>query len=150
MYDMLRKAGCPHDAIILHPEETDSTYLADRVRSMFENRPVIVRIPRSRISQAQDDGDSWGTVLEQDAGEYWVDQLDSSQENSAVILAIFCGSGSTCSSLGRLLEHFNIVPFGYICLVDYDPRSGETIGAGIPKFSLYEWYNPRELLEVTS
>jgi len=143
----------PDDWFIIHPEEAGSTAISDRLQTFYENDLYIVKVPRGAIMQAQSLDNSWAEVItayEQRTSHEkdWVDQLRSVKGKGAagVILDIFNGSGSTCKSIESLLNYFNVDPFCYFCFVDFDPAFIHTRKSSISKFSLYDWYNPRVLM----
>ena len=152
LYLALRQWSFPDDWFVVHPDEPDSTALCESLQIAFDGRLTAVRIPReTAIIKAQAVGNSWEQVLPELSSETpWMQQLGSmagQEDRGALILDIFNGSGSTFRSLEALLYHFRIELEGYICLVDFDPEGINTGAIQVPRYSLYEMYNPRVLLE---
>jgi hypothetical protein len=148
IFSLLHDNPLPDDFFVIHPEEADSTALSNRLLSLFDRKLYIVKIPKYAIKEAQCNGNSWNQVVSKYQKSEWVERLSSVGDAGAIILDIFKGSGSTLISLIPLLQHFGKAPFCYVCLVDFDPRQEQSGGIAIPKYSLYNWYNPRVLLPM--
>lgn len=145
---LLRALNCPDDLCIIHPDESQSMAVTDKIQKLLGNKYCVVKISRELIREAQANGNSWQLVFDKHPRVPLIHDLESVSNSTGLILDIFWGSGSTCVSLEALLRDFNIVPFAYLCLVDFDPRAGNSTGSGLPKYSLYQWDNPRNLLKV--
>ncbi len=138
----------PEDWFIIHPDEAQSTAMVNKMQVTYDQKLTVIRIPRPLITEAQRNGNSWEKVLQKRSGAPLVQEIESVSNSSGLIVDIFWGSGSTCTSLEALLNYFGIVPFAYLSLVDFEPNEQNSTSSGLPKYSLYQWYNPRTLLSV--
>jgi hypothetical protein len=145
---VLRAANCPEDLCIIHPDESQSTAMVDKMEELLGHKYFIIKVPRELISEAQTNSNAWQPVLSKHSETHLIRDLQLASKSSALILDIFRGSGGTCASLEALLGEFGIEPFAYFCFVDFDPREGDSTSSGLHTYSLYQWYNPRELLNI--
>ena len=146
LYNALLESGLPEAWFVIHPEEGDSSAFSQHLFDCVGEQLTIVRIPRQAIKKAQSDGMvSWGEIMDDNNNKYWVEQLREMRDASALILDIFNGSGSTCSSLIKLVRLCGLQPLSYACVVDFNPNKDSKAIEGISKLSLYEWYSPRVL-----
>lgn len=145
LYDVLRSGLSPDDWFVVHPDESDSTVLAERLQACMDEPLCVVRVPRDAIKAAQMAGNQWHQVLHRYNTEFWTQQLTSMVKSSALILDIFNASGSTAATLQALLRHYRIEPFAYMCLANFEPTMKSIPGSGVPIHTLYDWYNPRTL-----
>ncbi len=132
------------DWFIVHVDDADSAAFADLLQNLLDYKVKVVKIPRDIIKKAQDRGNEWEEVLKGVGKEDWVGRFEATTGIKALILDIFNGSGNTMQSLAKLLEHLRIEPFAYISLVDFDPENKKP-QIEFPRYSLYDWYNPRQL-----
>jgi len=141
----LKATHCPEDWFVVHPDEADSTSISDRLQPPLDYKLSVVRVPRSSIKEAQEEGNLWQRTAEAMRGEHWVQQLESiaGSDAAGLVLDIFNGSGRTRLSLEALLRYYDIVPFAYVCLADFDPAEVNVAPVEMPRYSLYELYNPR-------
>ena len=144
MHRILSQRNHPQNLFVIHPDEPGATSVSDKLRLRFNNL-IIVKVPRSEIKAAQISKDSWTEVLTKNADADWVKQLASLSKTSALVTDVFNASGSTFLSLYKLLNHFSIMPYCYFPFVDRDCGTSSEEKYPIPKFSLYDWYGPREL-----
>ena len=145
---LLKSINRPENWFIVHPEEPDSSRLCDKLQVPLDDKLSVVTVPRPAITDAQKHGNSWEKVIQNEHGAMWVQQFESisGTDAAALILDIFNASDSTKRAFEGLLRHFDISPFCYLCLIDFDPAQIHSRKTGIPSYSLYQWYNPRELL----
>ncbi len=148
MYNFLKSGLLPDKWFIIHPAEGDSDALVAQLRVFFDEPIFELRVPRDDIKEAQKRMNDWHDVIEKAKRGSWVAQLRDMREGaSAVIVNIFNGSWSTANTLATLLCHFQIQPFSYICLVNFLPTLKTLQENGAKVYSLYDWYNPRTLLQ---
>lgn len=141
---LLKSQNCPDDWFVIHPEEAYSGAMSDKLQLQFDNKLTVIKIPRNLIREVQRMENAWEKISH--SGQFWAEQLDSIGSAGGLILDIYNASGSTCRSLYSLMSYFNKNPFAYICLIDFDPQGIYSWPNGLRKLSLYDWYNPRELL----
>lgn len=141
----LRKfANVPDDWFVIHPDETDSTQLCEKLQLYLDNRLNIVRVKRPLLEVALK-GEQWGDILlNSDASQLKAD-LKAVNGAGALVLDVFNASGSTRQSLVDLLKTVGITPFAYICFVEFGSELQPSMPGSLPMFSLYDWYNPRIL-----
>ncbi len=130
---------------VIHPAEGDSSILAQKLFDFSGNQLSIISVPREKIKVSQENGNSWQNVLGDSTNEPWVTQLNSmrGKKGNAVILDIFNGSDNTCKALIKLVRDYNLQPFVYCCLIDFNPDKEKQAIDEVKKIALYEWYRPR-------
>lgn len=133
----------PENIFVIHPDELGAAAVSDKLRIRFNNLS-IVKVPRPAIKLAQSMNNSWKDALTQLGKEEWVKQLESLSQASALITDIFNASGSTFQSLLQLLRYFNISVFCYFPFVDRDCGPGSLDKYSVPKYSIYQWFGPRQ------
>jgi hypothetical protein len=145
---LLRAVNCPEDLCIIHPDESQSTAMVDQIQKLLGHKYFVIKVPRKLIHEAQANGNSWQLVFAKHPEVNLIRDLESASKSTALILDIFRGSGSTSTSLEALLREFSIGIFAYLCLVDFNPREGNSTSSDLTRYSLYQWYNPRDLLNA--
>jgi hypothetical protein len=139
---LLQNHNCPESWFILHPDEAQSTVLVKKIQTVYDWSIPVVHVPRDLITEAQKNNDRWDKTLVSNPSNSITKELAALTNSSSLIVDIFWGSGSSCRSLLALLKHFRIGAFAYVSFVDFEPQKQDSVD-GLPKYSLYQWYNPR-------
>lgn len=135
--------------LIVYPGEAQSTAVVERLQKTWgEESLIAVRVDQSLVRAAKDVGNEWARVREnpdhREQCNTLVDTLlNHGKDTSSVIVDVYWGSGSNCTSLERLLDYCGCNMFAYVCIVDFDPSESDLTHLGRPRLSLYKWYNPR-------
>jgi adenine/guanine phosphoribosyltransferase-like PRPP-binding protein len=142
---LLRAINHPQNMFVIHPDESGAISVSSRLRLRFDNQLIVVKVPRDAIKAAQSVGNAWDQILPHYSGDEWLALLNSLSQATALITDVFNGSGSTFFSIFSLLEQLDIKVFCYFPFVDRDCDPANSKKYPIQKYSLYEWYGPRQL-----
>ena len=134
---------------LIHPAQSQSSAIARGVESLWGRENInSIAIDHELVKEAQSRGNDWTTIMSQQSQQTnslrtVVETIrDLRYSTVFVIMDIFWGSGSTCTTMTKLLEYCGVKAFAYICLVDFHPEEHDTTHEGMQKMALYRWYTP--------
>jgi hypothetical protein len=139
----LRPLG-DNEVIIASPDEPAVGALLRRLKARFEDRVVLIAIPRKAVlGPVGRDGSRANVekVLKRHRAQPWARQLENarSREEDVVMVDEFNASGATARAMADLLRGAGVGVTRFMPVVDRKPR----IDIGIPITPLYEIPSPR-------
>lgn len=144
-YELALAAFDDNEIIVVSPDEPAVGELLRRLKARFDDRLVLIAVPRKPILESvRRDGSEANVkeLLRRHRAQPWARQLTNVRERdeSVVMVDEFNASGTTARAMANLLRGSHVEITGFLPVVDRKPK----VDLGVQVRPLYEIPRPRQ------